>query len=106
LVEVSKAQDIEAGDGTTSVVVITGALLDGALQLLGKGIHPTIISDSFGYCSDEAVKILEGMSTKVDLKDRESLVQSAKTSLGSKVKKNLFLQNFRLFHNIQMFLLL
>eukprot|EP01080_Neovahlkampfia_damariscottae_P006222 gene6222-10228_t len=85
LVEVSKAQDIEAGDGTTSVVILTGALLDGSLKLLSKGIHPTIISDSFGYCSDEAVKVLENMSTKVDLKDRDSLVQSAKTSLGSKV---------------------
>lgn len=41
LVEISKAQDIEAGDGTTSVVVIAGALLNACQQLLEKGIHPT-----------------------------------------------------------------
>lgn len=37
LVELSKAQDIEAGDGTTSVVVIAGALLDACYKLLLKG---------------------------------------------------------------------
>ena len=37
LVELSKAQDIEAGDGTTSVVVIAGSLLNAALRLLEKG---------------------------------------------------------------------
>ena len=47
LVELSKAQDIEAGDGTTSVVVLAGALLDACTKLLDKGIHPTIIADTF-----------------------------------------------------------
>lgn len=37
MVELSKAQDIEAGDGTTSVVVIAGALLDACAKLLQKG---------------------------------------------------------------------
>ena len=41
LVEISKAQDIEVGDGTTSVVVIAGALLEVCQGLLEKGIHPT-----------------------------------------------------------------
>lgn len=45
--ELSRAQDIEAGDGTTSVVVIAGALLDAAEKLLQKGIHPTVISEGF-----------------------------------------------------------
>ena len=47
MVEISKAQDIEAGDGTTSVVIIAGALLKAAQELLSKGIHPTAISDGF-----------------------------------------------------------
>ena len=37
LVELSKAQDIEAGDGTTSVVVLAGSLLEAASRLLEKG---------------------------------------------------------------------
>lgn len=47
LIQTSKAQDIEAGDGTTSVVVLSGALLEAAQSLLEYGIHPTRISDGF-----------------------------------------------------------
>lgn len=45
LVELSKAQDIEAGDGTTSVVVLCGSMLDQCAGLLEKGIHPTVITE-------------------------------------------------------------
>merc|ERR1719309_429984 len=72
LVELSKAQDIEAGDGTTSVVVIAGALLDACSKLLQKGIHPTTISESFQKAVDKAVEVLTDMSTPVQLSDRET----------------------------------
>lgn len=85
LVELSKAQDIEAGDGTTSVVIVAGSLLEAAQKLLQKGIHPTIISDSFQLAARKAVEILTQMSKPVELTDRESLVKSASTSLNSKV---------------------
>lgn len=85
LVELSRAQDVEAGDGTTSVVVIAGALLEAAERLLQKGIHPTAISDAFQRCSTKAVEILTAMSKPIELSDRESLVKSASTSLNSKV---------------------
>ncbi|XP_002736636.2 T-complex protein 1 subunit delta-like [Saccoglossus kowalevskii] len=85
LVELSKSQDVAAGDGTTTVVVIAGSLLDASAKLLAKGIHPTTISEAFQKASDKAVEILEGMSTPVDLTNREALIQSATTSLSSKV---------------------
>ncbi|XP_012060230.1 PREDICTED: T-complex protein 1 subunit delta [Atta cephalotes] len=85
LVELSKAQDIEAGDGTTSVVVIGGSLLEAAERLLQKGIHPTSISDAFQKAASKAVSILTQMSIPVDLTDKESLVKVAATSLNSKV---------------------
>lgn len=85
LVEISKAQDIEAGDGTTSVVVIAGALLKASQELLSKGIHPAAISDGFAVALDKAKEIIEGMGTPVDLKDRDTLIQSCVTCLSSKV---------------------
>lgn len=85
LVELSKAQDVEAGDGTTTVVVIAGSLLDACQKLLAKGIHPTTISESFQKCATKATEILESMSTVLELSDRESLLKSATTSLNSKV---------------------
>lgn len=85
LVELSKAQDIEAGDGTTTVVVIAGAFLDAASKLLAKGIHPTVISESFAKAALKSREILQKISIPVKLTDRQSLLQSASTSLNSKV---------------------
>jgi len=85
LVELSKSQDIEAGDGTTSVVVLAGALLQVAEELLEKGIHPVALADAWKLAAAESVSILRRMSSPVSLSDRAQLVQSAVTSLSSKV---------------------
>lgn len=49
-----------------------------------KGIHPTTISDSFQRAAAKASEILTSMSTPVELSDKESLLNSARTSLSSK----------------------
>lgn len=85
LVDLSSAQDIEAGDGTTSVVVIAGSLLGAAEKLLSKGIHPTVISESFQRAAAAAVEILHSMSRPINLTDRTTLLQAASTSLSSKI---------------------
>eukprot|EP00301_Raphidiophrys_heterophryoidea_P018741 c3746_g1_i2.p1 GENE.c3746_g1_i2~~c3746_g1_i2.p1 ORF type:complete len:540 (+),score=136.49 c3746_g1_i2:1-1620(+) len=85
LVELSHAQDVEAGDGTTSVVVIAGSLLGACLNLLNRGVHPTRISEAFQKARDKADEVLRGMATPINLADRDSLVNSAITSLASKV---------------------
>ncbi|GMG55618.1 unnamed protein product [Ambrosiozyma monospora] len=85
LVDLSGAQDVEAGDGTTSVVVITGALLGAAENLLNKGIHPTLISESFQKAAERSCQILLAMSHKISLSDREVLIKAANTSLSSKI---------------------
>jgi T-complex protein 1 subunit delta len=89
LVDLSAAQDIEAGDGTTSVVVLAGSLLGAAERMLDKGIHPTIVAESFLKASAKAVEYLTEISTPVDLNDRESLLRAATTSLNSKVRCHL-----------------
>ena len=70
LVELSKAQDIEAGDGTTSVVVLAGSFLEAVDQLLKKGLHPTTISESFQRAAAKAVEILTSMAMPLELSDR------------------------------------
>ncbi|PPQ71417.1 hypothetical protein CVT24_012235 [Panaeolus cyanescens] len=85
LVDLSVAQDVEAGDGTTSVVVLAGSLLGAAEKMLQKGIHPTIVAESFLKASAKAVEYLTEMSTPVDLNDREQLLRAATTSLNSKI---------------------
>lgn len=85
LVEVSGAQDAEAGDGTTSVVILAGALLGAAEKLLNKGIHPTIIAESFQRAAKRSVEILLHMSHKISLQDKNALIRAAATSLSSKI---------------------
>merc|ERR1719163_552015 len=81
MVELSKAQDVEAGDGTSSVVVIAGALLQAAEKLLSKGIHPQTITEAFLQAAEKAEEILDEVAVPVDLTSREALLQSASTSL-------------------------
>lgn len=85
LVDMANAQDIEAGDGTTSVVVIAGSLLGAAEKLLGKGLHPTVIAESFQRASAKAVEILHEMSIPIQINDRNTLLKAATTSLSSKI---------------------
>ena len=85
LVDLSAAQDVEAGDGTTSVVVLAGSLLGAAEKMLQKGIHPTVIAESFQKASTKAVEYLTEISTPINLDDKTSLLRAATTSLDSKV---------------------
>jgi len=85
LVDLSKAQDVEAGDGTTTVVVIAGAFLQAAINLLDKGIHPATISEAWLRGAEHATNILKEMAIPLKLTDRDSLIKAATTSLNSKV---------------------
>ena len=88
LVETSKAQDIAAGDGTTSVVVLAGALLGQAQTLLDKNISPTVIAEGFTEACNEAQNIIGDLEEKVELSDKDALIQNCITSLSSKVVSN------------------
>ena len=73
------------GDGTTTVVVMCGSLLDQCSGLLEKGIHPTVITEAFGMAAVKAEEVLTGIAVPVDLADRAQLIKAAQTSLASKV---------------------
>lgn len=85
MVEISKAQDIEVGDGTTSVVVIAGSLLEQCEKLLEKGIHPTTLSEGYQIALERSLDILKTVTKPVELSDRESLKNCVNTALASKV---------------------
>jgi thermosome len=86
LVEVAKTQDNEAGDGTTTAVIIAGELLGLAEELLNKNIHPTIIVDGYRKASEKVLEILDKIAIPFDLsKSKGFLKQTAVTSLASKL---------------------
>ena len=85
MVEVAKTQDNEAGDGTTTAVIISGALLDKAEGLINKNVHATIIIDGYKKASDRALKTLEKIAIPVDLSLQGYLKKAAMTAMASKL---------------------
>ena len=87
LVELSKSQDDEIGDGTTGVVVLACSLLEQAADLMDKGIHPIRIADGYDQACEIAVAELDKISDKVEFSraNTTNLTEVAKTCLGSKI---------------------
>lgn len=89
IIDISRVQDEEVGDGTTSVVVLAGELLREAELLVNQKIHPMTIIDGFRQAAGVALKRLEAIA--MDNKDdeaafRKDLENIAKTTLSSKVR--------------------
>lgn len=87
MVQLSQSQDDEIGDGTTGVVVLAGALLEQAEQLLDKGIHPIRIADGFELAAQCAIDHLNQIAKDfpVNPNNLEPLIKVALTTLGSKM---------------------
>ncbi|CCH62177.1 hypothetical protein TBLA_0G02370 [Henningerozyma blattae CBS 6284] len=89
LVNLSKVQDDEIGDGTTSVTVLSGELLREAEKLIEQSkIHPQTVIEGYRIASRAALKALEEVAvdnSKDPVKFRDDLVKIAKTTLSSKI---------------------
>ena len=88
IIEVAKTVDSEVGDGTTSSVVLTGALLERAGELIEKGVHPMVIVNGYSSAAKKAQKILDEISVGVEPEDRAMLTKIARTSMASKMISN------------------
>jgi len=84
LVNVAKTQDMEVGDGTTTAVVISGALLEEAETLLDNGIHATSVINGYRLAAKKAIEYLDEISTKVNTKDKKVLYNIAYTTMTGK----------------------
>ena len=85
LVEISKTTDNEVGDGTTSAVVLAGALLEHAESLITQDVHPTIIVDGYRKAAKKAKQFLDDIAEKITANDKSSLLKIAKTSMQTKL---------------------
>jgi thermosome len=85
MVEISKATDNEVGDGTTSVVVLAGALIEKAEELINKDVHPTIIVDGYRKSATKAIEVLNSIAQKITGNEKAELIRIAKTSMQTKL---------------------
>ena len=85
MVEISKTQEDEVGDGTTTVVVLAGELLGNAVELMEKKVHATVIIDGYRDAQEQALKYLDEIAINVDPMDKVILKKVARTSMASKL---------------------
>lgn len=84
-VAISKSQDENVGDGTTSSVIIAGQLLTVANELMSQGIHPSVVSRGFNLAGKTAREVLKEIAMKINPDtDKEILKKIAITTMNSK----------------------
>lgn len=84
MIELSRTQDEEVGDGTTSVIILAGEILHLSQPFLEKDIHPTVVVRAYMKALDAAVKIIDSLAFPIDVDDREQLMNIVTSCIGTK----------------------
>ncbi|KAL1707558.1 chaperonin Cpn60/TCP-1 family [Schizophyllum commune] len=84
MIELSRTQDEECGDGTTSVIILAGEILAQSLSQLERDIHPVVIISAYNKALQEALNIIKRISIPIDVNSDEQMLSLIKTSIGTK----------------------
>nr|PNR55575.1 hypothetical protein PHYPA_006472 [Physcomitrium patens] len=84
MLELSRTQDEEVGDGTTSVIILAGEMLYVAEQFLDRQFHPTVICRAYSKALEDAVAALKEVSFEIDVTDRSMMLNIVKSCIGTK----------------------
>ncbi|MFX1376457.1 MAG: thermosome subunit beta [Promethearchaeota archaeon] len=84
MVNVAKSIDDDIGDGTTSAVIFSAALLNNALELIDQDIHPKPIIHGYKLAADKSLKIIKEIAEKITEENDEILMNAAKTAMNAK----------------------
>jgi T-complex protein 1 subunit gamma len=84
MIELSRTQDEEVGDGTTTVIILAGEMLAQALPQLERNIHPVVIIQAYKRALADALAIIDAISEPVDTNDDKAMYQLINASIGTK----------------------
>ncbi|XP_022973837.1 T-complex protein 1 subunit gamma isoform X2 [Cucurbita maxima] len=84
MIELSRTQDEEVGDGTTSVIVLAGEMLHVAEAFIEKNYHPTVICRAYNKALEDALAVLDKIAVDIDVKDRTAMLGLVKSCIGTK----------------------
>jgi len=85
MIEISRTQDEEVGDGTTSVIILAGEMLAVAEPFLEQQMHPTVIINAFRQALEDLIPILKTQfSSTIDITDREQMIKVVRSCIGTK----------------------
>lgn len=88
LIELARMQDEEVGDGTTSVVILTGEIMSISRQFLEQNIHPTVIVSAYFKALEKINQILDETADKIDISDEKNIKKMLQSCVGTKFSKN------------------
>jgi T-complex protein 1 subunit zeta len=83
------AQDDMTGDGTTSNVLFTGEILHQSIRYIEEGLHPRVLVEGIEKAREITLEFLDEFKTEMKTIERETLVQVARTSLRTKLHRDL-----------------
>lgn len=85
MIEISRTQDEEVGDGTTSVIVLAGELLSASQKYLEEGLHPTLVISAYRRALEDMLTALKDkLATPVDVNDEQKLIDVLMSCIGTK----------------------
>ncbi|KUL90437.1 hypothetical protein ZTR_00092 [Talaromyces verruculosus] len=84
MIELSRTQDEEVGDGTTTVIILAGEMLAQALPQLERNIHPVQIISAYKRALNDALQIVEDISMPVDIDNDKAMYSLIQSSIGTK----------------------
>lgn len=84
MIELSRTQDEEVGDGTTTVIILAGEILAQTFPYIEKNIHPVIIIQALKNALSDALQIIHQVSVPVDIENEEAMIKLIKASIGTK----------------------
>jgi len=87
LIEVARTQDEEVGDGTTSVVILSGEMMRQAVPFLEQQMHPVVIISAYREALEDSLEALRKISVPVDVNDHNEMLKIVKSTLGTKFIK-------------------
>lgn len=93
MIELSRAQDEEVGDGTTSVTILAGEILSMAEPWLEKNMHPRTIIMGYTRALQDALEYMKSIATPVDVNNKEQMLNIVKRCLGTKFVSGYFPPN-------------
>jgi len=84
IIELSRAQDENVGDGTTSVVILAGQMLEAAEPWINKGLHPTVIIRALFRALEDSDEIINKFAFSIDPNDTKEITKIVKSCIGTK----------------------
>lgn len=84
MIELSRAQDEEVGDGTTSVIILSGEILAAAEPLLERNFHPTIIVSGYLKALQTALDTCSKISRTIDVNNDTEMKEIVTSAIGTK----------------------